>query len=203
MSNLELFIGTRGASDLRAIDQKRPIVSASLKSQITTFNREKPATTADVKSAGDLERIKKEVTSAIDQLELAITEILRSRAVDEVQARRWIMIAGIVIVLLLVASAIFPFVTTGTSWLTTLMSGISVTGLVYLLFSPVNKLIEISRERAGLIILPSTFRIRVLAATSKTELLAITKDLFELLQRPIVSTTSEVQPTPTPQKKED
>jgi uncharacterized membrane protein YjjP (DUF1212 family) len=186
MSILSEYLDPKAALDLAASNARNPIVSDWLASRITSFNRVTDDKEKDVADVAEVDRMRREITSAIDKLEVAISAILVARRTEEEQARRWILIVGIVLVLLVIGSAVAPFISSAasTSWISTLMSGLSVAGLLYLLYSPVHKLIDLARERAGLMTLPSTFRIRVLAAGSKDDLAKIAKELFDLLQKP-------------------
>ncbi|EPJ2811072.1 MULTISPECIES: hypothetical protein [Pseudomonas] len=186
MKDLTTYLSPQAVSDLAGHNAKAPFVSDWLTSRITAFNRSSDNLEGPTADAQELNRMRQEITLAIDKFEAAINEILIARRTEEEQVRRWVLIVGIVLIILVIGSAVAPFLSpaANTAWITTLMSGLSVAGLLYLLYSPVHKLIDLARERSGLMILPSTFRIRVLAASTREEQAQIAKELFNLLQKP-------------------
>src|SRR5207248_2437217 len=125
-----------------------------------------------------------EVYKALDNLEQRIGSVLSERKAAEVAAKRWILFIGVFLVLLIVASIVVQFTNSEVkSWITTLFSSLSVAGLLYLLYSPVQRIMSIANDRATLRLIPMAFRVRVIAATTNDELRSIAKELFDALQR--------------------
>ncbi|CAN7377733.1 MULTISPECIES: hypothetical protein [Rhizobium] len=123
------------------------------------------------------------VLSAIHALEISIEKAIASSQEEERQAKRWIGRIGVVILLLVLISAVAPFIVSGQH--SNLLVGVStftIPALLVLLYSPVNRLLKLSKRRAALMTLPAAYRIRVISTSSDKELSRVAKEVFDLLQ---------------------
>jgi hypothetical protein len=131
------------------------------------FRRQTDATVPEASPGSDIAALKGEVSSALDALKQRINAVLTERKADEQAAKRWILFIGVFLVLLIVASiALQGFAKGTTTWLGTLFSGLSVAGLLYLLYSPVQRIMAIANDRATLQLIPMAYRIRIVVETT-------------------------------------
>ena len=122
-----------------------------------------------------------EIAKALDRLEKIVIKVLKERKQAEASAMTWIKIGGAVIVFLVIAAAIAPFVT-NQQFFTSLFSTLSVGGLLLLLYSPVRETLAIANDRSNLILMVNGFRLQFAAASSVEELQGLASELTAALQ---------------------
>ena len=188
--NLENILSKSVISLLKTKNHDQSFLTPALISQVTTFNRQQdqaelPQTEVDSQmEKNTFIEMKLEILQTIDRLEQAIGDIISLRRSEEKQAKLWINIVGFVLILLVASSAVIQlfYDNASNSWISSIMSGISVSGLLYILYSPVEKMLEIASDRSSLMLLPVTYRLRVISSSSRKELSAIAKELYDIFQ---------------------
>ena len=68
------------------------------------------------------------------------------------------------------------------TWVTTALAGATLTGILSFLFKPGNKLLQLSRDRQQLLVLPHAFRARISAANDFPTLQSAASDLAAALR---------------------
>ena len=122
-----------------------------------------------------------EIAKALDKLDGTVDEVLKERKQTEVSAMMWIKIGGSVIVLLVVAAVVAPFIT-DQQVLASVFSTLSVGGLLLLLYSPVRETVTIANDRSNLMLMVQGFRLRFAAANSVVDLQELASELTAALQ---------------------
>jgi hypothetical protein len=177
-------------------NRTNPAVDDALLARITGFRRGKrvpdetdPASGTPDSTKTELDQrafasLKAQVLDGLERLEEGVRLVLRERRDDERAAKRWIFIVGIIVIALILMSLAAPFVLEDSAsiWVTGLLSSLSVGGLLYLLYSPVQRTMAIANDRMNLQLIPMTVRVRLLAATTVEEIRAQADDLHEALR---------------------
>lgn len=123
------------------------------------------------------------VLSAVDALEISIHKAVNLSQDEENQAKRWIGRIGAIIAALALINVAAPFISGGERSVVLLgISGVTVQALLVLLYSPVNRLLKLSKARSALMTLPAAYRIRVISTTNDKELGRLAKEVFDRLQ---------------------
>jgi hypothetical protein len=166
--------------------RKNPPISPRVAARVTTFNREgERAATLGEGSQDDFEGLKVELNEVVATLERSVDVVLAERRKDEEHAKLWIYLIGVLLVALVLISIAFQALNVGDKdgWLTTLFTGASTTGLLFMLYSPMQRAMSVANDRASLRMIPITFRMRVLTANTVDELKALTNELAVALGR--------------------
>jgi hypothetical protein len=164
--------------DVLSLEAKARLVEAEplakVYAQIGGFNRE--SGTAE----GDVTLLRSNLQNALDGLEETISIVLAERKADEIRAKRWIFVVGTFLILLIVSSIVLQIVSKDV-WTSALFSSLSVAGLLYMLYSPVQQIMVIANDRVGLQLIPMAFRVRAVVASTRDDLRQIGADLSNAL----------------------
>ncbi|NQV99863.1 MAG: hypothetical protein HQ483_09220 [Rhodospirillales bacterium] len=159
------------------------VVDDALTSAVTQFNRKEESVESDTGLTTDETFVlKAEISKALDRLDSAIENVLKDREKAEAAVGNWILVVGIVIVVLTLAAAVSPFFGQGKSVLPSVFTSLSVGGLVYLLFSPVQKRLRIADDRSNLVLSATTFRLRFATAQTPDELRELGRELGNVIR---------------------
>ena len=132
----------------------------------------------------DLARVRQQVSAALDRLDVVIEKVLDERKTAESDANRWITIVGLLVVVLVLASAVAPFLNIEPKGgvLSAVFSSLSVAALLYMLYSPVQKRLSIADDRSNLILMSTAYRLRFATARTYSDYADLARELTEALR---------------------
>jgi hypothetical protein len=172
--------------DVLTVQAKMQLIKAApigrLQAQLGGVNRESEGKDRDVPTEKEVAVLRSNLQRAIDELEESMSVVLSERREDEIRVKRWTLFVGAFLVLLIVLSIVLQIIgNSATTW--TFFSGLSMTGLLFVLYSPVQRIMAIANDRVALQLIPIAFRIRAVVASSGDELARIGTELSEALLR--------------------
>ncbi len=171
--------------DALTVQAKMQLIKAApigrLQAQLGGFNREKEGKDRGVSTEKEVAVLRSNL-QPIDELEESMSVVLSERREDEIRVKRWTLFVGAFLVLLIVLSIVLQIIgNSATTW--TFFSGLSMIGLLFVLYSPVQRIMAIANDRVALQLIPVAFRIRAVVASSGDELAKIGTELSEALLR--------------------
>lgn len=134
--------------------------------------------------AEELARVRQQVSAALDRLDVVIEKVLDERKNAEADANRWITIVGLLVVILVLASAVAPFLNIEPKGgvLSAVFSSLSVAALLYMLYSPVQKRLSIADDRSNLVLMSTAYRLRFATARTYSDYADLARELTEALR---------------------
>ena len=150
---------------------------------VRTFTPFSTAEDTDVVIPSDetIAAMRAEIVKALDRLDRIVVKVLQDRKQAEKSAMTWIAIGGGLVVSLVVAAVIAPFVI-GKQIPASIFSTLPVAGLTLLLYSPVRKTLNIANDRANLILMVQGFRLQFAVADTIEQLQELASELTAALR---------------------
>lgn len=158
-------------------------INDSFRSALTQFNLHEESETGGTETE-DMAVMRSEISKALDLLDVVVEKVLKNREGAEAAASKWITFIGFIVVLLIVAAAVSQFIVTDSrnQILASVFSSLSAAGLLYLLYSPVQKRLRIADDRSNLMLMVATFRLRFVTAQTPQQLSELGRELSEALR---------------------
>lgn len=158
------------------------MIDDSFVSTFTPFSRQEEGSRIGMgKTDAPTKEMRLEISQALDRLDTVIEKVLKDREQAEAAAATWIFGVGIVVVLLVLAAAFAPVFSEGRV-LPSIFSSLSVVGLLYLLYFPVQRRLSIANDRTNLMLTGTTFRLRFATARTEEQVRELGRELTSALR---------------------